>query len=149
MQSVEVKVIDSNDFDAWLPLWKDYQRFYKVDLPESVTLETWARFLDPVEPIHAVLAMMGKQALGLAHTIYHRSTWAAADDCYLHDLFVAPDARGSGVGRALIEHVYEDARRRGASRVYWLTQETNHNARQLYDRVADRSGFIHYWKRFA
>ncbi|MFC0402146.1 GNAT family N-acetyltransferase [Paraburkholderia rhizosphaerae] len=148
MQSVEIKVIDRSDFDAWFSLWKNYQRFYKVDLPESVTLETWARLLDPVQPMHAALAMVGEQALGLAHTIYHRSTWATADDCYLHDLFVAPDARGSGIGRALIDHVYEDARRRGAFRVYWLTQESNHNARQLYDRVADRSGFIHYWKRF-
>jgi GNAT superfamily N-acetyltransferase len=148
MQPVKIKVVDKNDFDAWLPLWKDYQRFYKADLPESVTLETWARFLDPVEPMHAVLAMVGEQASGLAHTIYHRSTWATAEDCYLHDLFVAQNARGTGIGRALIEHVYEDARRRGAFRVYWLTQESNHNARQLYDRVADRSGFIHYWKRF-
>jgi GNAT superfamily N-acetyltransferase len=72
-----------------------------------------------------------------------------SDDCYLQDLFVADDARGSGVGRVLIEHVYADARRRGASRVYWLTHEFNHNARQLYDRVADRSGFIHYRKLFA
>jgi ribosomal protein S18 acetylase RimI-like enzyme len=90
--------------------------------------------------------MMGEQASGLVHSIYHRSAWTTSDDCYLQDLFVADDARGSGVGRALIEHVYADARRRGASRVYWLTRKSNHNARQLYDRIANRSGFIHYRK---
>ena len=149
MQSVEIKAIDQDDFDIWLPLWKGYQRFYKVDIPESVTLETWARFLDPIEPMHAALAMVGEQPSGLVHSIYHRSAWTTGDYCYLQDLFVSEHARGSGVGRALIEHVYENARRRGASRVYWLTHESNHNATQLYDRVADRSGFIQYRKLFA
>jgi GNAT superfamily N-acetyltransferase len=118
-----------------------YQRFYDVDIPESVTLKTSARFLGLIEPMHAVLAMMGEQVSGLVHSIYHRSAWTTSDDCYLQDLFVADEARGSGVGRALIEHVYADARRRRASRVYWLTRKSHHNARQLYDRIADRSGF--------
>jgi hypothetical protein len=144
MQSVEIKAIDTNDFGIWLPLWRGYQRFYEVEIPESVTLMTWARLLDPVEPMHAALAMVGEQALGLVHSVYHRSTWATGDDCYLQDLFVANDARGGGIGRALIEHVYTDARRRGASRVHWLTHESNHNAMQLYDRIAKRSGFTQY-----
>jgi GNAT superfamily N-acetyltransferase len=87
--------------------------------------------------------------LGLVHSIYHRSSWTTGDHCYLQDLFVADDARGGGIGRALIEHVYADAKRRGASRVYWLTHESNHNAMQLYDRIADRSPFIQYRKLFA
>jgi len=146
MESLEIKAVAEGDFDIWLPLWKGYQRFYEVDIPESVTQETWRRFLDPVEPLHAALAFAGDRALGLAHTIYHRSTWTTGDYCYLQDLFVGDDARGLGVGRALIEHVYADARRRGAPRVYWSTHETNHNARKLYDRVADQSGFILYRK---
>lgn len=149
MQSVGIKNIESNDFDIWLPLWKGYQRFYGVDIAESVMLKTWARFLDPVEPMHAALAFVGERAVGLVHSIYHRSGWTASDDCYIQDLFVAADGRGSGVGRALIEYVYAHARKRGASRVYWLTHESNHNARQLYDRVAGRSGFIHYRKLLA
>jgi GNAT superfamily N-acetyltransferase len=146
MQSVAIKAIDNDDFDIWLPLWEDYQRFYEVDLPEFVTRTTWCRFLDPAEPMHATLAMVGKKALGLAHTVYHRSTWTKGDYCYLQDLFVAHDARGFGVGRALIEQVYAEARRRGASRVYWSTHETNRDAMQLYDSVADRSGFLVYRK---
>jgi GNAT superfamily N-acetyltransferase len=146
MHSVEIKAVDHKDFDNWLRLWKSYQRFYGIDIPDSVTLKTWARFLDPVEPMDAALAMVGEQALGLVHTVYHRSTWATEDYCYLQDLFVAHNARGSGIGRALIEHVHAEARSRGASRVHWLTHESNHNARQLYDRIADRSGFIQYRK---
>jgi len=149
MQSVEIKAIGRYDFDIWLPLWKSYQQFYKVDIPESVTLKTWARFLDPVEPVHAALATVDEQALGLVHSIYHRSTWTTGDHCYLQDLFVADDARGSGIGRALIEHVYAHAKRRGASRVHWLTHQSNHNAMRLYDRIADRSEFIQYRKQFA
>ncbi|MFC7286414.1 GNAT family N-acetyltransferase [Herminiimonas sp. KBW02] len=148
MQPVEIKDIKNDDFEIWLPLWKSYQRFYEVDIPDSVTHKTWIRFLDPLEPIHAALAMVDGQAVGLVHFIYHRSTWATSDDCYLQDLFVAADGRGNGVGRALIEHVYANAKSRGVSRVYWLTHEYNHNARQLYDRIANRSGFIHYQKLF-
>ena len=149
MRSVEIKTIDAKDFDIWLPLWKAYQRFYEVDIAFAVTVRTWARFLDPAEPMHAALAVGGGQALGLVHSIYHRSAWTAEDHCYLQDLFVADDARGGGIGRALIEHVYADAKRRGASRVHWLTHETNHAAMQLYDRIADRSPFIQYRKLFA
>ena len=99
MQSVEIKAIDNYDFDMWLPLWKGYQRFYEVDIPESVTLNTWRRFLDPGEPMHAALAMVGEQALGLVHSIYHRSAWTTGDYCYLQDLFVADNARGGGIGK--------------------------------------------------
>lgn len=149
MRLVEIKAIDSNDFDIWIPLWNSYQRFYEVDISASVTLKTWARIVDSVEPMHAALAIVGEQALGLVHSIYHRSTWTTSDYCYLQDLFVADDARGGGIGRALIEHVYADARRHGASRVYWTTHESNHNAMQLYDRIADRSPFVQYRKLLA
>ncbi|MDX8494743.1 GNAT family N-acetyltransferase [Mesorhizobium sp. VK22B] len=99
-----------------------YQRFYDVDIPESVTLKTPVGFLDPIEPMHAAVAMMGELASGLEDSIYHRSAWTTSDDCYLQDLFVVDYARGGGVGRPLIEHVYADARRRGAPRVCWLTR---------------------------
>lgn len=146
MKAVEIKAIEDDDFDVWLPLWKGYQQFYEVEIAQSVTLTTWARFLDPLEPMHAALAFVGGQALGLVHSIYHRSTWTTGDYCYLQDLFVTGDARGSGIGRALIEHVYAEARHRGACRVYWTTRESNLDAMQLYDRVADRSAFVQYRK---
>ena len=146
MKSIDIKPIDVSDFDMWLPLWKAYQRFYEVDIDESVTYKTWSRLLDPIEPMTAALAMAGNRALGLVHSIYHRSTWTVSDDCYLQDLFVDKGARGGGIGRALIEHVYWDAKRRGASRVYWQTHESNDNAMRLYDRIAYRAPFIQYRK---
>ncbi len=146
MQAFEIKAIERHDFDIWLPLWQGYQRFYEVDIPEAVTLKTWELLLDPLEPMHAILAMRGERAVGLAHTIYHRSTWTAGDYCYLQDLFVDAGARGTGIGRALIESVYADAKHRGASRVYWSTHESNHKAMRLYDSIAERSGFILYRK---
>jgi GNAT superfamily N-acetyltransferase len=82
------------------------------------------------------------------HYIFHRSTWTVGNYCYLQDLFTAPEARGKGAGRALIEAVYERAKAAGASRVYWLTQEDNASARSLYDQVADYPGFVQYRKLF-
>jgi GNAT superfamily N-acetyltransferase len=136
-----------DDFDAWLPLWQGYQTFYKVSIPPEVTHQTWQRFHDPAEPMHCTVAEDGQGRLvGIVHYIFHRSCWTAGDYTYLQDLFTAPECRGQGVGRALIEHVYARAAEAGAARVWWLTHESNTTAMHLYDRIADRSGFVQYRK---
>ncbi|AMG86820.1 GNAT family N-acetyltransferase [Bordetella parapertussis] len=149
MTPTEIRPLSAADHEAWLPLWKGYQEFYKVQLADAATAQTWQRFLDPAEPMHAALAWRDGKAIGMVHWIFHRSCWTTGDYCYLQDLFVAPDVRSSGAGRALIEHVYADARAQGAARVYWLTHETNTDAMHLYDHIADRSGFLQYRKVLA
>ena len=146
--SCDIRAVTEADFDAWLPLWKGYQDFYRVDIAEDVTRTTWRRFLDPAEPMYAALAWEAGRAVGMVHWILHRSCWTAGDYCYLQDLFVAADVRGRGCGRALSEHVYACARAAGASRVHWLTHETNRDAMLLYDRIAERSRFVQYRKIF-
>jgi GNAT superfamily N-acetyltransferase len=142
----EIRALTGADRDSWQPLWRGYQAFYKVQIPDAVSDETWRRLLDPAEPMWAALAHTDGRAVGLVHWIRHRSCWTVGDYVYLQDLFVAPDARGKGVGRHLIEHVYAAARQAGCARVYWLTHETNRDAMILYDRVAERSGFVQYRK---
>ncbi len=141
------------DHAAWLPLWRGYQAFYKVDLPEATTETTWARLLDPAEPMHLALAELAGPAapgsgriVGMVHFIEHRSCWSTLNSLYLQDLFTAPEARGKGVGRALIEHVYAQAPRLGAGKVHWLTHESNTDAMFLYDQVAEKPGFVQYRK---
>jgi GNAT superfamily N-acetyltransferase len=107
---------------------------------------TWARFFDHYEPVHALVAESGGELLGLTHYLFHRSTTAIEPTCYLQDLFTNAAVRGKGVGRALINGVYEQAKLAGSSRVYWLTHETNATAMQLYDKVAERPGFVIYRK---
>ena len=141
---VDVRPVEEADFGAWLPLWEGYQRFYQIDISREVTFRTWERLLSSVEPMHAVLAVRGDRALGIAHYVLHRSTWTLNDHCYLQDLFVSNEARGRSIGRMLIEHVYADATRRGAARVYWVTYESNHGAMRLYDRVAHRLPLVHF-----
>ncbi|WP_421853803.1 GNAT family N-acetyltransferase [Novosphingobium sp.] len=132
------------DRAAWDRLWQGYQRFYKVDIAQSVSELTWARLHDPAEPMHAAIAWAGERAIGLVHWIFHRSTWTAGPYCYLQDLYVDEDVRGGGVGRMLIAHVRSEAEAAGASRLYWLTHESNTDAMALYDKVAERSGFVQY-----
>ena len=78
------------------------------------------------------------KAVGMVHFIYHRSNWSIENSCYLQDLLVAPETRGTGVGRLLIEHVYATAKADGCCKVHWLTHETNATAIQLYKRIAER-----------
>ncbi|WP_443191726.1 GNAT family N-acetyltransferase [Pseudomonas indica] len=144
MPHLDIRPISTADHDAWLPLWQGYQRFYQADIPAETSAVTWQRFLDPAEPMHAALAWLDGRAVGLVHFIYHRSCWTVGDYCYLQDLFVAEGLRGEGVGRRLIEHVYATAQAAGCSRVHWLTHETNTEAMKLYERIADRSGFVQY-----
>lgn len=148
MSALELRPFTPNDFDTWYPLWRGYQEFYKVDIAESVSRLTWERLLDPQEPMHGMFAFDDDTALGMVHYIEHRSCWTRGNYLYLQDLFVAARTRGKGVGRALIEHVYAEAKSRGCARVYWLTHETNTQAIQLYDRIADRPGFVQYRKVF-
>lgn len=147
---VHVRPVAESDFAAWSPLWDGYNAFYgrsgPTALPERITQATWSRFFDAYEPVHALVAERDGRLLGLVHYLYHRSTTLFGPICYLQDLYTAADARGQGVGRALIEAVYERARQAGSQRVYWQTHETNTTAMRLYDSVADKSGFVVYRK---
>ena len=143
-QIIQILPLSEQQHAAWLPLWRGYQAFYKTDIAPEVSAITWTRLLDPTEPMGAALAWEGRTAVGLVHHIRHRSCWTIGDYVYLQDLFVSPDARGAGVGRKLIEYVYEFARAAGCPRVHWLTHESNTGAMLLYDRIAERSGFLQY-----
>jgi GNAT superfamily N-acetyltransferase len=145
-----VRPVARQDHDQWLPLWDGYNAFYgrsgATALPADITRMTWARFFDAYEPVHALVAERDGRLLGLTHYLFHRSTTAIEPTCYLQDLLTTEASRGQGVGRALIEGVYERARIAGATRVYWQTHETNLTAMKLYDAVAERSGFLVYRK---
>jgi GNAT superfamily N-acetyltransferase len=143
-----IRPLAPQDHAGWRPLWDGYNAFYgrsgPTALPESITQVTWERFFDPAEPVHALVAEASGRIVGLAHFIFHRSTTRLHDVCYLQDLFTAPDMRGLGVGRQLIEGVYDQARAAGSSRVYWQTHTSNAAGRALYDKVARHLGFIVY-----
>jgi len=139
-----VRPLSAADREQWEPLWAGYNLFYeRPDLPREITDTSWARFLDPEEPMFAAVAEVDGLIVGLVHYLYHRNTAMIDDVCYLQDLFTAPEARGLGVGRALIEYVYAEAAKAGSRRVYWQTQENN-PARKLYDRVAELTSFRRY-----
>ncbi len=143
-----IRPLEPEERSEWEPLWQDYLRFYESRVSSDTTDTLWQRLHDPKEPMFALGAYAQDRLLGIVHYIFHRSCWTIGDYCYLQDLFVAPDARKLGAGRALIEAVEKAAREHGASRVHWLTKEDNHTARALYDRLAERSGFIQYRKLF-
>jgi GNAT superfamily N-acetyltransferase len=143
-----VRAAQPGDREAWEPLWQGYLTFYKATLAPEITEATWRRFFDPLERLGALLAERDGKLIGLAHYLLHRSTWAPVCYCYLEDLFVEPSVRGSGAGRALIAAVEAIAREAGASRLYWSTHETNLTAQALYNKVAERPGFVQYRKKF-
>lgn len=136
------------DFEQWLPLWEGYNSFYERKVPLEVTRMTWSRFFDAYEPMHVIVAERDEKLLGLVHYLFHRNTAMLAPTCYLQDLFTVAETRGQGIGRALIEAVYQRAQAAGSPRVYWMTQESNATARRLYDQVAENSGFIQYRRQF-
>jgi GNAT superfamily N-acetyltransferase len=148
MTEIVIRRLRSDERADWEPLWKGYLDFYKATVPKTTYDTTWARLNDPNEPMELLGAYTRGTLAGIVHFLYHRSCWTVGNYCYLQDLFVAEHARKLGLGRALIEAVYREARAAGASRVYWLTHETNATARALYDTLADRPGFIQYRKLF-
>jgi GNAT superfamily N-acetyltransferase len=149
-EQVLIRPAIESDFCAWRPIWDAYNSFYgrseESALPVDITRTTWSRFLDVDEPMHALVAEGSSGLLGLAHFLFHRSTTQLGPSCYLQDLYTVESARGRGVARALIDEVYQRAVAAGSPRVYWQTHETNATAMRLYDKVAEKSGFVVYRK---
>jgi GNAT superfamily N-acetyltransferase len=140
----EIRALRSSDRPQWESLWQGYLRFYRQHLPPQVTHLTFNRLLDESMPLQGLVAQRGADLIGFAHFLFHATSWAQADICYLEDLYVDPTARGGGVGRGLIQAVYAAADVASAASVYWMTQEFNAEGRALYDTLAHRTSFIRY-----
>jgi GNAT superfamily N-acetyltransferase len=151
---VVVRPVVEGDVERWLPLWQAYLRFYREPLPDSTTRRTFERLVHRDDGMVGLVAAREagragdgggeRELLGLAHLVFHASTWSTSTYCYLEDLWVDPAARGARVGNALIEATYRVAAERGAARVYWHTQQYNGAARSLYDTVATPTSFVVY-----
>jgi GNAT superfamily N-acetyltransferase len=144
--TVRVRRLEARDKPVWLTLFKGYIAFYKATVPDDVIEMTWKRLMEGAPDFHIALVAVDAtdRPVGLAHVLFHRSTWSPTQYCYLEDLFVDPAQRAKGAGRALIEATYREADARGCTRTYWATQEFNYRARALYDQVATKSVFVQY-----
>lgn len=141
---VHIRSIEARDEAVWRELWAGYLSFYGASLPEATTNATWARILDPDTPFLTTVAESDGEVIGFANAVIHLFTWSESAACQLHDLFVRPDIRGGGVGRALIQDLIDRGKNAGWDRIYWLTKEDNVTARRLYDTFAPADGFIRY-----
>ncbi|MCP5074972.1 MAG: GNAT family N-acetyltransferase [Rhodobacteraceae bacterium] len=143
--NVIVRPVTSADEPIWRELWCEYLAFYETSRPEEVYAETWARILDNSEDLYSCLAESeGSQVVGLVNFLYHKTFWDIEYRCYLNDLYTTPQARGLGVGKALIEAVVSHAKKHNSASVYWLTAADNAPARRLYDHVATLTPFVKY-----
>lgn len=142
---VTIRPLQQGDHAAWRKLWTDYLTFYETSLPDTIFDSTFARLLgDDPQDYSCLIAEQDGVPVGLAHYLFHRHCWRVENVCYLQDLYADPTVRGTGIGRKLIEAVYAAAEVAGAPAVYWTTQENNHTARQLYDRVGELTDFLKY-----
>ncbi|WP_137699690.1 GNAT family N-acetyltransferase [Marimonas lutisalis] len=145
MPEITIRPIEPEDYDDWRRLWTGYLDFYEARVSDEVYDTTFKRLCDKGNADqNGFLALADGRPVGLVHYIYHPHNWRVEDVCYLQDLYADPEVRGSGVGRKLIEAVYAAADANGTPSVYWLTQDFNATARQLYDRVAQLTPFIKY-----
>lgn len=142
---VTVRTLCPEDREAWQALWTAYLKFYKSSVTDEVYDVTFARLLgDDPQDYTCIVAEMDDQLVGLTHYVFHRHNWRIENVVYLQDLYAAPEVRGMGVGRALIEAVYAAADAAGCPSVYWMTQDDNLTAQRLYDRIAAKTNFIKY-----
>lgn len=145
MSVIEIRPLQPGDRAAWQELWTGYLDFYETSVEAAVYDTYFDRLLgDDPQDYSGLIALVDGKPVGLVHFLFHRHGWKIENVCYLQDLYAAPEARGTGVGRALIEAVYGAADKAGAPGVYWLTQDFNATARQLYDRIGQVTPFIKY-----
>lgn len=140
-----IRPIAPHDREVWGRLWQGYLEFYETRLSPEVYDTTFSRLLSPgPDGPHGLVAELQGRPVGLVHYLFHLHCWRPEGICYLQDLFTAPEARGHGVASALIGAVYAAADTAGVPGVYWTTQEFNHTARRLYDRIGVQTPFIKY-----
>jgi len=142
--TVTIRAIEEKDKDQWLNLWAGYLEFYKSTISTEQTELTWKRLINNELKMFGFVAENEDGVIGFTHCLFRPSTWTETDYCYLEDLFVDPNIRGKGVGRALMEKVVEFAKQKESKRVYWTTQEFNKTARVLYDSITPVSEFVQY-----
>ncbi|GLQ34818.1 GCN5 family N-acetyltransferase [Amylibacter marinus] len=139
-----IRAVDAGMAPDWRRLWRHYLEFYNTEKPPEIYDAAWARIIAPDSGMHSALAFHDDQAVGLVNYLYHDTFWSVEPRIYLNDLFVDPNVRGTGAGRALIEYVEAECRKEGAECLYWLTAEDNMTARRLYDKVSRLTPFIKY-----
>jgi GNAT superfamily N-acetyltransferase len=142
--NLSIRPLELGDKERWLQLWKGYLTFYKTEFSADKTEVTWKRLLDPNFNLYCLVAQEDGQIMGMTTFNFQNSTWSENGQCLLEDLFVDQSIRGQGIGRALIDAVINEAKKRGCSRVYWNTDETNETARKLYDTYVLESGKRQY-----
>lgn len=143
---INIASLSTADYNFWLALWQNYLSFYDTTLSLNTTEATWHNLLDNAVPIYGFGAWQDDVLVGFTHVVLHPNTWDTTDCCYLEDLYVSEKVRGQGVGRALIEKVYDFASQKNCNRVYWVTQESNTDARTLYAKLADLTDMVQYRK---
>ncbi|MEL6610125.1 MAG: GNAT family N-acetyltransferase [Pseudomonadota bacterium] len=150
MSEAQVRALTYDDYDAWSALWREYLAFYETTLGDTMFRTAFLRMTsgDPHE-FQGLVAVKDGKLVGVTHFLMHRHGWREDNVCYLQDLYAAPEVRGQGIGRLLVEAVYAAADAAGAPSVYWLTQQSNSVARQLYDRIGVQTDFIKYMRKAA
>lgn len=142
-QTISIKPLTAQDKTSWLEKWNSYLNFYETNVPDEVTEYTWNNILE-AKQVQGFGAFIDNKLVGIVHIVIHPNTWNTTQCCYLEDLFVSESVRGQGVGKALIQHIYEVARQQNFNRVYWVTDKGNTTAQKLYDSVATQTGMIQY-----
>ena len=142
--TLTIRAIEEKDKDQWLKLWAGYLEFYKSTISSEQTELTWKRLINNELKMFGFVAESEEGVIGFTHCLFRPSTWTETDYCYIEDLFVDPNIRGKGIGRALMNKVVELAKEKNSKRVYWTTQEFNKTARVLYDSITPVSEFVQY-----
>ena len=142
--TLTIRAIEEKDKNQWIKLWAGYLEFYKSTISPEQTELTWKRLINNELKMFGFVAESEEGVIGFTHCLFRPSTWTETDYCYLEDLFVDPNIRGKGVGRALMNKVFELANEKNSKRVYWTTQEFNKTARVLYDSITLVSEFVQY-----
>jgi len=142
--TLTIRALEEKDKSQWLKLWAGYLEFYKSTISPEQTELTWKRLINNELKMFGFVAESEEGVIGFTHCLFRPSTWTETDYCYLEDLFVDPNIRGKGVGRALMDKVVDLAKEKKSKRVYWTTQEFNKTARILYDSITPVSEFVQY-----
>lgn len=137
----------AGDEQAWSDLWAAWQSHMGGRVPDDVSSRTWMQIITPGTGIFALLAFVEERALGFANVSATPFAWTGGLILFLQDLYVVPEARGRGLGRSLLQAVYDETDAMGAAQVFWMVDESDSELQAFYARQGIRTPYVRYMRR--
>ena len=139
-----IRYLEQNDKENWEKLYNGYADFYKVPMNTLILDTLWNWIQDDNHIVNGICYELEGKIVGIAHYRTMPRPIRGQYIGFLDDLFVEPDFRRKKIAQKLINHLKSLSKSNNWDGIRWITHSSNDNAKKLYDKIANNTGFELY-----